>query len=313
MMNEDVIKFMDMKKWNVVLVVVLAVLTLNGFAKAPGVKGVKHVVLIGLDGWGAYSVPKANMPNVKALMEKGAYTLESRSILPSSSAPNWAAMFMGVGPELHGYTTWGSKTPEIPSRVILKNGIFPTVFQVVRDARPDAEIGVFSEWLGIKYLIDTLSVSVYENTPDYNKYPTALCETAVKYIREKKPVLAAFCFDNPDHVGHQSGHDTPAYYEKLKELDGYIGQILKAAKEAGIYDETIFIVTADHGGINKGHGGKTLQEMQVPFIICGKGVKAGHRIESSMMQFDTAATIAYILGVKAPQVWIGRPVTEVFN
>lgn len=301
-----------MKKLNLVLVVVLAVLTLNSFAKAPGVKGVKHVILIGLDGWGAYSVPKANMPNVKSLMEKGSYTLESRSILPSSSAPNWAAMFMGVGPELHGYTTWGSKTPEIPSRVTLKNGIFPTVFQVVRDARPDAEIGVFSEWLGIKYLIDTLSVNVYQNTPDYNKYPTALCETAVKYIKEKKPTLAAFCFDNPDHVGHQTGHDTPAYYEKLEELDGYVGQIIQAAKDAGIYEETIFIVTADHGGINKGHGGKTLQEMQIPFIICGKGVKAGHKIGSSVMQFDTAATIAYILGAKAPQVWIGRPVSEVF-
>lgn len=301
-----------MKKLNVVLAVVLAVLTMNSFAKAPGVKGVKHVVLIGLDGWGAYSVPKANMPNVKSLMEKGSYTLESRSILPSSSAPNWAAMFMGVGPELHGYTTWGSKTPEIPSRVTLKNGIFPTVFQVVRDARPDAEIGVFSEWLGIKYLIDTLSVNVYQNTTDYNKYPTALCETAVKYIKEKKPTLAAFCFDNPDHVGHQTGHDTPAYYEKLEELDGYVGQIIQAAKDAGIYEETIFIVTADHGGINKGHGGKTLQEMQIPFIICGKGVKAGHKIGSSVMQFDTAATIAYILGAKAPQVWIGRPVSEVF-
>ncbi len=294
-------------------VVFLVTCSLSCFAKKTAVKGVKHVVLIGLDGWGAYSVPKANMPNVKSLMEQGAYTLESRSILPSSSAPNWASMFMGVGPELHGYTTWGSRTPEIPSRVLNKHGIFPTVFQVVRDAKPEAEIGVFSEWGGIKYLIDTLAVSVYKNTPDYNKYPTALCEEAVKYVKEKRPVLAAFCFDNPDHVGHQIGHDTPAYYQKLEELDGYIGQIIQAVKDAGMYDETIFIVTADHGGIKKGHGGKSLQEMQVPFIICGKGVKQGHRIISSMMQFDTAAMIAYILGAEAPQVWIGRPVTEVFG
>lgn len=303
-----------MKKLNVVLLIVLmAAFSVSGFAKKNSVKGVKHVVLIGLDGWGAYSVPKANMPNVKALMKDGSYTLESRTILPSSSAPNWSAMFMGVGPELHGYTTWGSKTPEIPSRVVNKNGIFPTVFQVVRDARPDAEIGVFSEWLGIKYLVDTLSLNVYRNTPDYNKYPTALCDSAVKYIKEKKPTLAAFCFDNPDHVGHQDGHDTPAYYQKLEELDSYVGKIVQAVKDAGMFDETIFIVTADHGGINKGHGGKTLQEMQIPFIICGKGVKAGHQITSSMMQFDTAATIAYILGAPAPQVWIGRPVTEVFG
>ena len=89
----------------------------------------KHVVLIGLDGWGAYSVPKAEIPHIKQLMANGSYPLEKRSALPSSSAINWASMFMGAGPELHGYTEWGSKTPELPSRVLNKNGIFPTIFQ----------------------------------------------------------------------------------------------------------------------------------------------------------------------------------------
>ncbi len=222
-----------MKKFIVILWVGWMVLFMNSCTDKNSVKGVKHVVVIGLDGWGAYSMPKANMPNVKKLMEKGSYTLEARSVLPSSSAPNWASMFMGAGPELHGYTTWGSRTPEIPSRVVNGHGIFPTVFQVVREARPDAEIGVFSEWLGIKFLVDTLSLNVYRNTPDYNKYPAALCDSAVKYIKEKRPVLAAFCFDNPDHVGHQIGHDTPAYYEKLEELDGYVGRIVQAVKDAG--------------------------------------------------------------------------------
>ena len=81
---------------------------------AKGKDKAKHVVFIGLDGWGAYSLPKADMPNVKKLMEDGAYTLKKRSALPSSSAINWASMFMGAGPELHGYTEWGSKTPELP-------------------------------------------------------------------------------------------------------------------------------------------------------------------------------------------------------
>lgn len=64
----------------------------------------EHVILIGLDGWGSHSLPEADMPAVKRLMENGAYTLEKRSVLPSSSAVNWASMFMGAGPELHGYT-----------------------------------------------------------------------------------------------------------------------------------------------------------------------------------------------------------------
>ena len=79
---------------------------------------------------------------------------------------------------------------------------------------------------------------------------------ASDYIKEKQPALVAICFDSPDHTGHTEGHDTPAYYTKLAELDTYIGQIVQAVKDAGILDDTIFILTADHGGIDKGHGGK---------------------------------------------------------
>lgn len=273
----------------------------------------KHVVLIGLDGWGSYSVEKADIPTIKEMMENGAYTLKKRSALPSSSAINWATMFMGAGPELHGYTQWNSKTPELPSREVNQHGIFPTIFQVLRDAVPEAEIGCFYEWNGIKYLVDTLAVSCHKQAPDYNKNPTALCEMAVSYLKEKKPTLSLFAFDNPDHIGHGIGHDTPEYYAKLKELDGYIAQIVQATKDAGIFDQTIFIITSDHGGINKGHGGKTMSEMESPFIICGKNIKKGLNFTESMMQYDIASTIAYIFGVKQPQVWIGRPMKQVFK
>ena len=268
----------------------------------------KHVVLIGLDGWGAYSVPKAEMPTVKQLMADGSYTLEKRSVLPSSSAVNWASMFMGAGPELHGYTEWGSQTPELPSRVLNEHGIFPTVFQLLREARPHAEIGCLHQWGGIKYLVDTLALSHREQLQ-----PEALCSAAEKYIKEKQPDLLAVCFDEPDHVGHAIGHDTPEYYAKLKELDAYIARIVQAVKDAGIADETIFILTSDHGGINKGHGGKTMQEMQSPFIICGKGVKKGLEFHESMMQYDVAATIASVFGLQQPQVWVGRPMVQVFE
>ena len=281
---------------------------------AKGKDKAKHVVLIGLDGWGAYSLPKADMPNVKKLMEDGAYTLKKRSALPSSSAINWASMFMGAGPELHGYTEWGSKTPELPSRVLNKNGIFPTIFQLLRDARPKAEIGCLYEWNGIKYLVDTLSLNYHYHVADYNKTPKELGNMASAYIKEKHPTLVAICYDNPDHTGHTEGHDTPGYYEKLKELDTYVGQIVQAVKDAGILDDTIFILTSDHGGIKKGHGGKTMQEMETAFIISGKNIKKGLRFDDvSMMQYDVASTIASIFNLEQPQVWIGRPMKIVFK
>lgn len=53
---------------------------------AKGKDKAKHVVFIGLDGWGAYSLPKADMPNVKKLMEDGAYT--EKAFCPPLPAPS---------------------------------------------------------------------------------------------------------------------------------------------------------------------------------------------------------------------------------
>ena len=134
----------------------------------------------------------------------------------------------------------------------------------------------------------------------------------MNYIKEKKPTLLNIQYDALDHVGHAAGHDTPAYYNKLEEIDGYVGEIVQAIKEAGIWDESIVIVSSDQGGIAKGHGGRTMQEMETPFIICGQHIKKGFQIEESMMQFDVASTIASIFCLQQPQVWIGRsmPVFE---
>lgn len=79
----------------------------NQLANAP-----KHVIVVGFDGFSASSIHDGktlpdmkHMPTLRSLMEKGSYTLKNRSVLPSSSAVNWASMWMGAGPELHGYTT----------------------------------------------------------------------------------------------------------------------------------------------------------------------------------------------------------------
>ena len=88
---------------------------------------------------------------------------------------------------------------------------------------------------------------------------------------------------------------------------------MQAVIDAGIYDDSIFIVTSDHGGIGTGHGGKTMDEMETPFIIAGKRIKKGAVITDSMMQFDIASTLAHIFRIRQPQVWIGRPMMQVFK
>lgn len=51
----------------------------------------KHVIIIGLDGWGSYSMEEAKVPFIRQCMKEGSYTLYKRTIRPSVSGPNWAA------------------------------------------------------------------------------------------------------------------------------------------------------------------------------------------------------------------------------
>lgn len=91
-----------------------------------------------------------------------------------------------------------------------------------------------------------------------------------------------------------------------------MAKIIDAVRRAGIYDNTVIIIIADHGGIRTNHGGRTMMEMETPFIIAGKGIAPKGEFAESMMQYDIAATVAAILDLDSPQVWVGRPMNQVF-
>lgn len=274
------------------------------------VKGIKHVILIGIDGLGANYLSNAkNVPTMQSMMKDGASTLHARCVMPSSSADNWASMTMGADPSLTGYTEWDSKVPEFPSRVTDQYGLFPSICGLLREQKPKATIGVIYSWSGIGYLFPKKAVNKDENT---NNDSITLAH-AQQYIKSEKPDFLFLHFDNVDGAGHNIGWGTPEYYRSISIFDNHVGGILAAVDEAGIRDNTIIILTSDHGGINKGHGGKTLQEMEIPWIIIGRKIKKGYALKQSIMTYDTAATIAYIFGLKTPQVWVGRPVLEAFE
>ncbi|HQT21967.1 MAG: alkaline phosphatase [Sphingobacteriales bacterium 17-39-43] len=282
------------------------------FALTPAVvfsQKIKHVILIGSDGFGAYAFENAKVPNLRAMMKEGSWSLEARTVLPSSSAANWASMVMGAGPELHGYTTWGSKKPDMPARVLDEYGMFPSVYALLRKEKPDSEIGVIYEWDGIGYLFPKAAVNHDQNANG----DIAIANAASKYIIEKKPNFLFVHLHDVDSVGHNVGHGTPDYYAAIERTDTHIGTILKSIKEAGIEKNTVVLFTADHGGVNKGHGLISMNEMQIPWIIRGSGIQRNKELTESIMTFDTAATIAKLLKLKVPQVWIGRPVKGAFN
>src|SRR5699024_1608886 len=138
------------------------------------------------------------------MMENGAYSLHARSVLPSSSADNWAAMAMGAGPELTGYTKWDSKTPELKPRVKDDYGMFPSIFSILRAQKPNADLGVIYTWSGIGYLFPRKAVDKDDNT---NK-DSLTAAHAIQYIKKEQPTFLFMHFGNVDGAGHSVGWGT---------------------------------------------------------------------------------------------------------
>lgn len=266
----------------------------------------RHVIIIGVDGMSTDGVRTARTPVMHEMMKAGSSSLHARGVLPTTSAANWASILNGAGPEQHGVTKndWQVGDFNFPTSVTGSGGFFPSLFQIVTDQHPEWEVGSIYQWDGFGNLYDHRFV-------DYDVNPKTEDETAnlaADYIRRKKPNLLFIHLDHVDHVGHADGHGTPQYYQAVEKADRLIGLIRQATVEAGIDKDTTILVTSDHGGVGKGHGGESLAELEIPWIAYGHGIRAGRDVDQPINTFDTPATVARLLDVKIPYAWLGRPV-----
>jgi arylsulfatase A-like enzyme len=95
---------------------------------------------------------------------------------------------------------------------------------------------------------------------------------------------------------------TPKSYQAVAEADRLIGLILPGVEDAGMAKNTIVVITSDHGGKGKGHGGATMGEIKIPWILTGPGVAKGKELTTRVNTNDTAATVAFIFGLKTPRL-----------
>ncbi|MCH9021946.1 MAG: alkaline phosphatase, partial [Planctomycetes bacterium] len=256
----------------------------------------EHVVIIGVDGMSPDGIAHAKTIHMDKLMREGAYTMHARGVMPTVSSPNWASMMMGAGPEQHGITSnsWRPDQFAIPPTRVGSDGVrFETIFGLLRQQRPDAVIACFYDWSGIGVLFGQKDFDVTKETEGFEE----TTRLAVEVIKKRQCDLTFIYYGRVDTVGHEKGHGTAEYYQAVEEADRYIGQVLKGLEEAGIRDNTIVLITSDHGGVGKGHGGATLAEIEIPWIINGRGIAKGEKITAPVNTYDTAATIAYIFGL----------------
>lgn len=253
-----------------------------------------HIIVIGVDGAGSW-FKDADTPNFDRIFKNGAVTYNALSSKPTISAECWGSMLIGVGPEVHKLTN--RRVSTLPYPLWSKH---PSVFRRIRRAYPKAELGSYCDWNPITKGIVERLMGVSHATARDKELTPLICD----YIRQKKPDFLFVHFDSTDGAGHKNGYGTKEHISAIGEVDTLIGYVHSAVQEAGILEDTLFMVIADHGGTNPGngkggsHGGWTDEEKYVTFAAVGKGVSSKGIGEMNIR--DLAAIILYGMGIEAP-------------
>ena len=273
-----------------------------------------HVVMIGIDGWGVAEYDSAEMPFVKSLEQEASWTLDKRCVIPTASAINWMTLFSGVQPEYHGYVRWDSRRPDFTPVWTDERGEVPTIFRLEREQHPASRMLVTYEWDVIRSLVDSAAVDDVVPFEQSAEGDSTEVVYAAEYFKAHKPEFSLIYFGNLDHTGHAYGWKSDEYRAYLTHMDGIVRSIVEAVREAGMEEETVFVLTTDHGGYEKYHDNRYVDDvLQTPLFIWGKGIKRGYRIEAPTIQMDVTATVAALLDVKTPAHWTGRVLEEIFE
>jgi arylsulfatase A-like enzyme len=187
--------------------------------------------------------------------------------------------------------------------------------KLVRQQWPDAKIAAFSEWSPINYGIIEQSC----NFVDLSVRDPELAQASADYIRNNPDLTLMYIhFGDPDYTGHEFGYGdhVPEYLAKITEIDWYVGVVLDAIKEAELLEDSLIIITSDHGGGGdhpRDHGSNHPLDMTVFWGCHGPGVLSGTTITDAVSLKDTAHVVTYALGIDPCPRWTGKVPNGIFN
>jgi predicted AlkP superfamily pyrophosphatase or phosphodiesterase len=257
------------------------------------------VLILSIDGLRPDAIDLAPMRSLQALMREGAYSLVAQTIFPSSTLPSHASMVTGLCPGAHG-VNWNDYIPG------LGYASGTDIFDLARAAGLRTVMVVGKEKL--RQLTEPGSTDVFEFINDRDVIVAA---RVAELIPEGFGLMFVH-FATPDWMGHAYGWLSPEQLSVLFRADEALQTILNALEGAGMREDTLIIVTADHGGHGTTHGTRQLEDMTIPWIVAGPGVR--HVVLSTDVNTtDTAATAAWALGLPLPPEWDGLPVLEAFG
>lgn len=252
------------------------------------------VVLILVDGMRPDGLLQCGHPFVQTMLEKFAYSLNARTVIPPVTLPCHMSLFHSVDPDRHGVTT-NTYIPmarpvkgiaEVLAQNGLKNAFFLT-WEELRDlSRPDS-----------------LTYSMLINQHKQADTDTKITRAAIEYIGSEKPDFTFLYLGETDEVGgHDVGWMSEQYEKCLYKAAGCIENVFNHLPEG--YS---MIVVADHGGHERNHGSDIPEDMTIPLFAYGEAFAPGEQWQDGASIKDVAPTVAKLLGAAPAKEWEGKP------
>ncbi|MBR6748137.1 MAG: alkaline phosphatase family protein [Clostridia bacterium] len=253
----------------------------------------KKVLLALIDGMRPDGMIAAGHPFTKKLMEEGASSLNTTTVFPSVTLPCHMSLFHSVPPTRHGTTT-NTYMPQV--RPV--NGICE---QLAAAGKTSA---IFYNWEQQKDLArpGSLCTSAFfaGRTFGYDVANEMVTDAAISCVRHCAPDFIFLYLGYTDEEGHAYGWMGEEYLASIRQS---FDCIERAAAALG--DEYTVIVTADHGGHDRGHGPESPEDMTIPLIVRGADFPAGSAFEDTSI-LDIAPTIAELVGAPCAREWEGK-------
>jgi arylsulfatase A-like enzyme len=275
-------------------------------AEWPASRLTPHVLVVSVDGLRPDAIAKFKAPTLRRLAAEGSYTLAASTITPSKTLPSHTSMLTGLDPEHHG-VLWN--TAATAKKDLIDQG---TVFGLAR--AHGYKTAAFYSKSKFQPLQQPGTLD-YSQAPGgwFGRWSSARTVGDVEtYLATADPNLLFVHLGDVDRAGHASGWMSPEYGRAVEVVDAALARLLAAAEKAFGASAYTVIVTADHGGHNRDHGSADPRDVTIPWVAWGRAVKPGHLTSTGIRTMDTAATVAWLLGLDEPESWVGVPVHDAF-
>jgi Sulfatase len=290
----------------VVLVIMIVCASAQAQTPAPGRP--QHAILLVIDGLSYLAPERVDMPNLKALMARGAYFRESYSVVPQHPhSGEWAENYDSSipNPILVSGTIFLK-----PRQQFVQSAFFPLGFtaHIANELTYKAINGDF-------HFTFQAGGNEFHKAHDNKRVDDAEnMFWTLTVLRRWKPVYMRVHLQDTGAMGGRSrpniwAENSP-YRQALARADAHLGTLIEELKKLGMFDSTLIFVTGDHGQtVEGGHPPFAQDAWPMPVVVAGPGVKAGGRFPYAE-QIDIVPTLTHLMGVKPPDNAMGRIMAE---